>query len=489
MVQVLGTTQLDGEQRECLDTIRQCAGSLLGLINDILDISKIEAGKLDLEEIGFPLGDVVESSLEMVAQRAADKQLKLYGVIDSRVPLELRGDPYRLRQVLVNLLGNAVKFTSAGEVALTVSLAEESGGAARLRCEVRDTGIGVPPDAQSRLFQPFVQADSATTRRFGGTGLGLTISRRLVEMMGGAIGLQSRPDVGSTFWFELPLHVAEGIAPAPPPPDLRLLLVGTAENRAVLRRQLERYRFDMHETGTESGAVELLGRAIGEGRPVDAVVMDWPLADAAALRRAIVTNPRDRATRVIVIAGRDQRRAAAELSADGRGSHLTKPVKPSLLVELLRDAPYQAPAAALVPAASPGIRVLVAEDNAVNQRLMSKVLTKLGYEPVVVCDGQQAVEAALQGGFAVILMDCQMPVVDGYEAAAAIRRGEHPGSRVPIVALTANAMKGDREVCLQAGMDDYLVKPVDLGLLGETLRRWIANPTAGAAPDRELEAV
>ncbi len=367
MTNLLLDTPLDAAQRDFAQTVRNSSEGLLTIINDILDFSKIEAGKLHLEDVDFGLRETVKGVVEMLAQVADSKGIELASLVESGVPDRLIGDPARLRQVVLNLLANAVKFTGKGEVVARVARDEESDSTVHLRFTVRDSGIGIDPEIQKRLFRPFVQADTGTTRRFGGTGLGLAISHRLVEIMGGRIGVTSAPGAGSTFWFVLPFR---------------------------------------------------------KGRDSDGVTTH---PDCLAGRRVLVVDDNS--------AGRRREPASPQVSATARAR----------------------------------LRILVAEDNAVNQKVTVRQLAKLGYTADVVGDGRQVIEAIERQGYDVILMDCQMPEMDGYEATRHLRAHGHPSDRVIIVAMTANAMQGDRAKCLAAGMDHYISKPTRLDHLALAL--------------------
>ena len=493
MTGLLMDTRLDSEQRDFANTIRYSADALLGLINDILDFSKIEAGKLELEAISYDLREVVEGSVEMLAAKAEEKGIKLYDMIEASVPLCLRGDPWRLRQILVNLLSNSVKFTGKGEVALEVMVRTESARGESepvIRCEVRDTGDGIPEKVQSRLFQAFTQADGSTTRRFGGTGLGLSISRRLVEMMGGSIGMRSQVGQGSTFWFEIPLMEGDycvfeshgGIA------RRRVLIVDDEEaDRRVIRHQLNRLGARFAEAAGPGEALAGLRRAMEEGEPFDFVLIDYqmPEMDGIALGRQILAVPSMRETPLILVTSFATRKLGRQAIAAGFRGYVAKPLRELALLEAL-NAPSGPPASRdpehadrHPEPARASLKILVAEDNIVNQRLMLKLLTKRGHFPDIAPNGREAVRAAFGKDYDLILMDCLMPEMDGFEATIEIRRLENPSRRVPIIALTANAMMGDSAQCLEAGMDDYLSKPVDMALLDQAIRRWTAGEAAG----------
>jgi signal transduction histidine kinase/CheY-like chemotaxis protein len=494
MSNLLLDTDLDAEQREFLETIRNSAESLLTVLNDILDFSKLEAGKLQLEELPFDLWDALEETLELLAPRVAGKPVTLASLIDPQLPRRVAGDPSRLRQVLVNLIGNAIKFTEKGEV-LVQLLPDPTGapgeGEIALRAEIRDTGIGISAEARQRLFQSFSQADSSTTRRFGGTGLGLAISRQIVQQMGGTIDVESTPGAGSTFWFTIRLRVSS--APAEPARvedlnQLRGLHILSVDDNATNRRVIHHYAtaLDMHveSVGNVAAALDSIALAEQLGRPFDIVLTDYYMPDADGLHLAgvLATRP-GRRVPVILLSSLDQRLPRQKLSECKISAMLTKPIRHRELVRSLLAAigthrPSQptlsGPAAEASPApALPAWRILVAEDNAVNQRLVQLQLAKLGCQADCVGNGAEVLDALDKEHYDLVLMDCQMPEMDGYESTRRIRASRH--REIPVVAMTANAMEGDRQRCLDAGMDDYLAKPVRLPDLSNTIRRVTAE--------------
>ncbi len=471
MTGLLLDTPLSAQQRDYGEAVRDSAHSLLTLINDILDFSKIEAGKLVIEEIDFDLQETVHSTLELLAEGAQGKGIELLGSVDPEVSPRLHGDPGRLRQVLTNLLGNGIKFTRQGEVSLRVRRVEESAGDVLLRFEIADTGIGISSEAQARLFEAFVQADSSTTRQFGGTGLGLAICRQLVERMGGQIGVESDPGKGSTFWFTVrlakqaasPGEVSERTGPT----GVKALVVDDNEkSRRLLQRQLTA---DGVSGGEE--ALVFLRQAATANTPYAVAVVDqqMPGMDGLALARAIHADPALAATRVILLTPFGRTVPAETLAAAGVARSLFKPVRPAMLFDSLDRAMRPEAASPADPAksgeaptpkkASGNQRILVAEDNAVNLRVALGQLRKLGYSADAVGNGLEVLAALERIPYDIVLMDCQMPEMDGYQATAAIRRRETNGHRTRIIAMTANAMQGDREKCLDAGMDGYISKP------------------------------
>ncbi len=490
MADLLGDTPLSAEQREYAEAVRRSANYLLNIINDILDFSKIEAGRLDLESIEFDLRESVEDVVELLAEQSQEKGLTLAASIDPNLPASFLGDPYRIKQVITNLTGNAVKFTSAGEVRLRVRCLEDGD----VQVEVFDTGIGIPASLKARLFQPFTQGDGSTTRRFGGTGLGLAISRQLVEMMGGKIGVEDRLGGGSRFWFRLPLKaVRQNPQRLPAMPIRKALLAICQSDRAQSSQEsLERLGYSCTSARSGQELLLLAGEAQLQGTPVDLILTDNELADmtsavlASHLRRAGVD-----VTRSMIRIVRMRDRSAERPHDDMFAATLSDPVRERTLIETVERivagtqiahslAELRVHVEEAREQRAPGAsRILVAEDNAINQRVASRMLQKLGYEAVIVENGALAVDALRRTAFPLILMDCQMPEMDGFQATAAIRDWEASIglARVPIVAMTAHAMQGDRERCLEAGMDDYLSKPVSLATLDEVLRRCLPVPT------------
>jgi signal transduction histidine kinase/DNA-binding response OmpR family regulator len=491
MTGLLLDTRLDPKQRHYAETARQSGESLLGVINDVLDFSKIEAGKVELEVVDFDLHDIVESVAGMVAVRAADKGLELATLIAHELPESFLGDPFRLRQILTNLAANAIKFTERGEVVLRARRCAQNEDGVTIRFEIIDTGIGISADQQSQLFAAFSQADVSTTRRFGGTGLGLAISSQLVGLMGGEIGVESEPGKGSTFWFTVPLGLSSSSA-ARGRVDLRGLRVLAVDDNAVNRAILHEHivGWHMRNGSAESGprALDMLRAAVARGEPYDVAIVDMqmPGMDGLALARAIKVDRSIAGTRLILLTSIG--RTGPEPNRDGFfDACLTKPVPQSQLYDCLARAmagsnlaadelqrveiPSASQKRAKKLAAPQGGRILVAEDNVVNQQVAVGVLATLGYRADVVANGREAVEAMALVPYAAILMDCQMPEMDGYQATEEIRRREGPGRHTPIIALTADVLKDARAKSLSAGMDDHITKPLNVRELAAALGR------------------
>jgi signal transduction histidine kinase/chemotaxis response regulator CheB len=491
MAGLLLDTPLDREQHDFVETIRQCGDQLLTIINDILDFSKIEAGKLVFETVDFDLREVVEDTLDLLAENAHAKGLELLGLVHPDIFSHLRGDPGRLRQILTNLVGNAIKFTDCGEVALFVSQQSATNGDVTLRFEVKDTGIGIDSEAQQRLFQAFNQADGSTTRRYGGTGLGLAIARQLVGMMQGEIGLESEPEKGSTFWFTARFKKQTGPVRTESAGDLagrRVLVVDdNATNRQILQLQLESLRMHPVMASNSFQALELLRDAAGKGAPFDLAILDlqMPKMDGLMLAREIRKETALADTRIVLLSSLGQRLDAAELQAAGVEEFLVKPIKHSRLSERLASvmglkriaiAADTPPSRQKVADRRPVPRILLAEDHTINQKVALRLIESLGYRADAVGNGVEVLDALQRVPYDIIFMDCQMPELDGYETTRRIRR-QHPRP-VHIIAMTAHAMQGDREKCLAAGMDDYISKPVRTPDLQAAIEQWHARRPA-----------
>jgi two-component system sensor histidine kinase/response regulator len=491
MTTLLLDTELDARQHETATTVLHSAESLLVLLNDILDFSKIEAGRLELESIDFDLHALVEESMQTLAHRADQKGLELACLISPRVPVRLRGDPGRLRQVVLNLASNAIKFTKEGEVTVEVTLADATADRSVVRIAVKDTGPGIPPERMGRLFQVFSQVDASTTRKFGGSGLGLAISKQLVNLMGGEIGVDSKEGVGSTFWLEVPFARAQSQEPSvlPPPrrlPRTRMLVVDdNATNRRVVREYVKSWDSTCDEAVSAQEAMIKLCSAQESGMPYGIVFLDhgMPDVDGESLAATIKSVPELAATPLVMLTSLGAAGDAQRMQELGFAAYLIKPVRRTSLescVAMLLGA--ESPRNLLARTGiitntvlehSPELRsarILLAEDNLVNQRVAVGLLRKQGYACEVVANGNEALKALESRSYDLVLMDCQMPECDGYEATRRIRE---LGLRVPIVAMTANAMSGDRERCIEAGMDDFLTKPVSPASLKQSLVRWL----------------
>ncbi|HET8623141.1 MAG TPA: response regulator [Gemmatimonadales bacterium] len=505
MLGLLLDSDLSPDQRDQAGTAYKSGEALLTIINDILDFSKIEAGKLVLEELEFDLRAMLEDVTTLLGQMAAAKDLEFACTVEEQVPRLVRGDPGRLRQVLFNLAGNALKFTERGEVVIRVGSMEATDGRAFLRFEVADTGIGVTPEAQARLFEAFSQADASTTRRFGGTGLGLAICKRLVHLMRGEIGVQSEPGSGSVFWFTVTLEICAEQRPVTVKREslagIRVLVVDDhPATREVLRQILTSWQMRADTADDGLAALASLRRARAEDHPYDIAVVDvrMPGMDGLALGRAVSGDPALATTRLVLLSGTALRGQAKEAYEAGFAGYLTKPIRQSALHDCL--ATVMGAAAASAATGRPSLvtrhtiaegrtgrtgHVLVAEDNVVNQQVAVALLQRLGCRADVVSNGREAVEATARIAYDLVLMDCQMPEMDGLEATKEIRRGESGSRRLPIIAMTANAMHGDRVRCLLAGMDDYVAKPVSRDKLASVLERWLTSAAergAGHAP-------
>ncbi len=505
MTGLLLDTNMTAEQRDYAETVRDSADALLHIINDILDFSKIEAGKLTFEIIDFDLRDAVESTIDLLAHRAQAKGVELAAFLPEEVPTRLRGDPGRLRQVLLNLIGNAVKFTERGEVVVRVAKESETERYLVLLFTVRDTGIGIPAEAQSRIFHSFTQADGSTTRKYGGTGLGLAISKQLVELMGGALTVESSPGSGSTFSFTVRLEKQPPETKVAAPgknvlAGLRVLIVDdNATNQQVLQLQTKAWAMNRSCVASGAEALQLLRQEAQAGAPFDLVILDMqmPEMDGLMLAKAIKDDHRIAATKMVMLSSYGKRFDAQVLENAGIAAMLLKPVKQARLFDWLSKvvagenilAPPVPktffPATAPSPAPASGrrnVRILLAEDNVVNQKVSQLQLRKLGLTADTVASGTEALEALKQIPYDVVFMDCQMPEMDGYEASRVFRQREQalavdsPAKPpVYIIAMTANALESDRADCLAAGMDDYVAKPVQLAELSAALQRALAR--------------
>lgn len=530
MTGLLLDTPLSPEQRDFAETVRNSAEALLTIINDILDFSKIEAGKLDLEIIDFDLRVAVEEVVELLAEKADAKGIELACLLHSDIPHELKGDPGRLRQVLINLVGNAIKFTEQGEVVVRVNKVHDSQEGTVLRVEIADTGIGIPLEHQNRLFQSFTQADSSTTRKYGGTGLGLAICKQLVGLMGGQIGFNSDVGKGTTFWFTVCLEPVAQIPEQASDGDrgtlkgLRVLIVDdNVTNQKILEYYVRAWEMQSVSVLDGHSALEELRQAAANGQPFDLALLDMqmPKMDGLTLAQMIQQDPSLAGVKLVMLTSLGRRGDAEKAKQVGVAAYLTKPIRQVVLFNSLKmllgaegkgssNGPHLVTRHTVKEVQRRDMaHILLAEDNLVNQKVAVRMLERMGFHPDVVKNGREAVNAWQQGTYNLILMDCQMPEMDGFEATGEIRRCEEsllastaslenneevPGNNeqrttrdqqhIPIIAMTANAMKGDREKCLDAGMDDYIAKPVKPEILEEVILRWLPKPSRG--PEESL---
>ncbi len=509
MTGLLLDTELNNEQRRYAETVRSSAESLLALINDILDFSKIEAGKLDLETLDFNLRPLLDDFAEMLAVKASEKGLEFTCSADPEVPSYLRGDPGRLRQILVNLAGNAIKFTPAGEVTIHASLVSETDDNVCLRFSVTDSGIGIPAEKQSLLFRSFQQVDMSMTRRYGGTGLGLAISKQLAEMMGGEIGLQSEEGKGSTFWFTARFgkQPHQALQEVPTPAEMcgaRVLIVDDSPtNRRVFHSMLTSWKIRAEEAPDADVALLMMHAAADEGDPYKAAVLDMqmPGMDGETLGRVIKSNDRLKDTRLLMLTSIGFRGHAQMLEEIGFAAYLPKPVRHNELFECLgtvlagEKSPRKTPMVTrhlMRERRRSNVRILLAEDNPTNQQVVIGILGKLGLRIDAVSNGVEAISALKNLPYDLVLMDVQMPEMDGLTATRIIRAGQSGAKnpKVPIIALTAHALRGDMEKCLDAGADDYLAKPVSPKELADAVERWLdkSNTAKETVPVTAAEA-
>ena len=499
LTELLLETELDSDQEELASGVKVSADRLLVIINDILDFSKIEAGKLEIEEVSFDLRRVVDNVGRILAGAAHAKGLELLVDVDPSIPSALLGDETRIQQVLLNFGSNAVKFTTDGEVVIRLSVLHENTARVALHFEVTDTGIGIPEGDEERLFSAFAQADTSTTRKFGGTGLGLTICRQLVELMGGRIGLTSTPGAGSTFWFELSLRRSDEApagekreAPRTLSGQRALVVDDNATNRRILRQQLSSWGVEAVEATNGHEALELAMASARDTTVFDLAIIDlnMPGMDGMELAHTLKADPATQGTVLFLLSSSGQRLEAAESHLTGFAASMTKPVRASelfdCLITSLHSGEARQPAVAPTPATHRDSdsdtevlgMILLVEDNKVNQMVGTKVLQKLGYTFAIANNGVEAVDAMRSGPgtYDAVLMDCQMPEMDGYQATVAIRELEGAARHTPIIAMTAAAMEGDREACMAAGMDDFISKPVRVEAVAEVLARWVTGP-------------
>ncbi len=496
MTGLLRDTRLNEEQRDYADVINSSAEALLTLINDILDFSKIEAGKLELERIDFDLRIAMQDATDMLQFRAGEKGLEFACMIDHEIPSALRGDPGRLRQIILNLAGNAIKFTNHGAVVIRARYDGETDTHVSVTFSVTDTGVGIPPEKTGGLFKSFSQVDASTTRRYGGTGLGLAISKQLTELMGGRIGVESEPGKGSRFWFSVELEkqkreMHEDIVPAVSIQDRLILVVDDKDvNRQVLTENLKAWGCRFDEVSTARQALEKLQAAAREGSPYSVVITDMkmPGMDGEELGRTIKGDPALHNTHMVMLASIGKRGDAARLHDIGFEAYLNKPLKRSHLFdclvtvlgrksaeEQLQRRPALVTRHSIAEIKKRRVRLLLAEDNPVNRKLALRILEKSGYRTDAVENGKEAFDAVMSQPYDLVLMDVQMPEMDGLTATQQIRSSNSAMKQVPIVAMTAHAMKGDRERCLSAGMDDYIAKPIKPQELLDIIKRQLSG--------------
>jgi two-component system, sensor histidine kinase and response regulator len=494
MIELLLETPLNPMQLDYAETVRDSASALLTVINDILDFSKVEAGKLELEVLDMDVRDTVEDVARLLSIPAHAKGLEVIALLDPSLPNRVCGDAGRLRQILLNLGGNAVKFTQKGEVSIECKVAHKDERGVMVRCEVRDTGMGIPAGRVNALFTAFTQGDASTTRRFGGTGLGLSIVKRLVALMGGEVGVSSDEGAGSTFWFTARLGVAHDTTKSRPAPPIalrgqRIIIVDdNATNRKVLMGQLSLCGMDAVCAASADEALGLMKHAAAAGRAFEVALLDhqMPGCDGATLGKTILGEHALRGARLVLLTSSGQRGDGRLFSDLGFAGYLLKPVTHRDLTDCLSmvlgtqaegwrtsTQPIVTRHALRSQRMRETQHILLAEDNPVNQKVACRILEKLDYRVDVAADGQAAFAAWQSGRYHLILMDCQMPIMDGYETTRKIREQETGGKHIPIIALTAHAMKGADNECRAAGMDDYLSKPIDREQLQQALNRWL----------------
>jgi signal transduction histidine kinase/CheY-like chemotaxis protein/HPt (histidine-containing phosphotransfer) domain-containing protein len=492
MTGLLLDTVLSAEQRQYAGIVRTSGQALLSIVNNILDFSKNESGKAGLDSLDFHLRVTLEDSVGILAVRAREKGLEFINIIEADVFPHVCGDPGRLRQILVNLAGNAIKFTEAGRVTVHTSLVSENETCETLRFSVTDTGIGIPENMKSRLFIPFSQIDCTTTRKFGGIGLGLAISRQLVDLMGGTIGFNSDVGKGSTFWFTVVLQKQQNVQARPDVnltdlKGLRVLVVNSNESNRLLVVSLLSLWGCLYEQASDGmAALDVLSRAAQTGEPFSVAIIDMRISDmdGAELGRRIRANPCLDGTRLVLLTAVGERGDAARFENLGFSGYLTHPLRQSQIHDSLSVIAGTLSGSAagkhqlitrhtVAEMQKRQVRILLAEDNRTSQVVMLKILEKIGYRVDVAMNGKKVLDALSRAPYNLVLMDCQMPELDGFQTAREIRRREGAGGHVYIIALTANALPGDRDKCLEAGMDDYLPKPVSGTALSAVLEKWL----------------
>ena len=498
MTDLLLSTGLSNEQREYAEAVRDSADSLLTIINDILDFSKIEAGKLEMENIDFDMRVTVEGVIDIFSVKADKKCLEFSCFVSPEVPSLLRGDPGRLRQVLINLTGNAIKFTNSGEVRISVTMTDETDSHITVRFDVKDTGIGIPADRMGLMFKSFSQADASTTRQYGGTGLGLSISKQIAELMRGQICVESEEGKGSNFWFTAVFEKQPSDQQGSPVEhgdiqNLRILIIGEDNNsRYILKTYLESWQCRVKEVDSAEDVMITLQNAVTEDDPFKIMLLDncMPKPDVENLAQKIKAEPQLQDVQLVTLISVGMRGDAEHFQKLGFAAYLVKPIKQTQLLDCIRIITGKSArnkndsSTRIVTRHSisedhkPHIRILLAEDNTINQKIALRILEKkLGYHADVVTNGREAVESLEKFDYDLVLMDCQMPDMDGYDATRRIRdkNSSVRNHRIPVIAMTANAMKGDREKCLEAGMDDYVTKPVDFKKLSDAIGKHLID--------------
>jgi PAS domain S-box-containing protein len=504
MAGLLANTVLSQEQRDYVQSIQISADALLNIINDILDFSKIETSKLELETIDFDLNSAIENMNDILAVRAREKGLEYVWLLEPDVPTQLTGDPGRLRQILINLIGNAIKFTSKGNIDIHIGLVQETDTDVEIRFEIRDTGIGIPKQKQAELFRPFTQADTSTTRKFGGTGLGLSISKRLVDLMKGKIGLESDEAKGSLFWFTVVLQKQKSSQLAGKNPEysitgIKILGVDdNATNRKLLDQILRSWKCRIEVTESAAGALSCLHSAVAAGDPFQIAIIDMlmPDVDGMTLGRMIKATPTLAQTVLVAWSSSGNQEMNSEAEKVGFSKYLMKPTKQSQLYNTIIESTSSnenltkktmpvVSTTSVSTEVTPKLRILVAEDNLINQKVAQALLIQMGHKVDITINGQEALKALESTSYDLVFMDVQMPEMDGLEATRRIREKTSSVRNhvIPIIAMTASAMKGDREICLEAGMNDYITKPINPKIVEQALERW-AKPHLGDEDDK-----
>ncbi|MFC1490464.1 response regulator [Candidatus Latescibacterota bacterium] len=490
MTDLVLDTDLNQEQREYLDIVKSSAYSLLNVINDILDFSKIEAGKVELENFDFRFGDFISETMKTLAQRAHKKGLELYYDLAPEIPDAIIGDPVRLRQIIINLIGNSLKFTEKGEIGLVVNIESESENEVLIHFAINDTGIGISPDKQEQIFSSFSQADGSTTRKFGGTGLGLSISKQLVELFGGKIWVESAAGIGSTFHFTGRFGIQHNAIEETAPIDIKalhnlpvLIVDDNSTNRKILEKIIAKWGMKPYSVGSGKAALENLKLKFKEGGKYKLILADslMPEMDGFTLAKEIKANPDLKDSSIIMLTSSGRPGEAARCREVGIAAYLLKPASQfdlyNAIITTLSSASFKEKKSSLITRHSirekqKSLRIILAEDNVVNQKVASRILEKMGHSVLIADNGEKVLQALEKESYDLILMDVQMPVMDGYIATGLIREKEQEsGEHMPIIAMTAHAMKGDRDKCIDAGMDDYVSKPIRISELIEAIER------------------